>query len=208
MKLKLCGIRSSEDIEYMNEFRPDYIGYVFAPSPRRITPKHARKLNKKLAIGIRSAGVFVNEPVDELIDAVKISGVDVIQLHGDETREYISELRKLTDKKIWKAVRVRDSSDIVRADMFGADALVLDSYSRSRYGGTGKTSDWDVISNIRISTPFFMAGGIDTSNLSNCVSEIDPYGIDISGGIETDGHKDHEKIKQIMKIINPYRFDS
>lgn len=208
MKLKLCGIKTAEDISYINEFRPDYAGYVFARSARRITPKHARKLNIKLAVGIKSVGVFVNETIAALIEAVKISGIDIIQLHGDETAEYISTLRSLTDKKIWKAVRVTEKSDILNACRLDADALVLDSFCTDSYGGTGKTADWNIITQAQTDKPFFLAGGINCSNLEQAIKETDPYGIDISGGIETDGHKDREKIRQIMKIINPYRFDS
>lgn len=208
MKIKLCGIKRTEDIEYINEFRPDYIGFIFAPSARQITPEHAAILHKNLSIGIKSVGIFVNEPIDSVVRATEISGTDVIQLHGDEDKEYIEKLKKHTDKKIWKAVRVQSSDDIYSADSLGADFLVIDSFKESQYGGTGKTADWNVIKHTNIYTPFFLAGGINTGNMVEAISYVDPYGIDISGGIETNGIKDREKIKNIMNIINPYRFDS
>ncbi len=208
MKIKLCGIKRKEDIEYINEFRPDYIGFIFAPSARQITPEHAATLNKNLSIGIKSVGIFVNEPVENVVRATEISGTDVIQLHGDEDKEYIDNLKKHTDKKILKAVRLQNSDDLYSADRLGADFLLIDSFKASQYGGTGKTADWNVIKHTIIYTPFFLAGGINTENITEAISCVDPYGIDISGGIETNGLKDREKIRKIMNIVNPYRFDS
>lgn len=201
MKLKLCGIRRKEDIEYINEFCPDYIGFVFAPSRRMITPENAAALNSIKRSDIKSVGVFVNSSVSDICSAAEISGIDVIQLHGDENAEYICELRKHTGLEIWKAVRVKTEDDISKAHKLGADKLLLDSFSSSQYGGTGKTADWNIIKRSDITAPFFVAGGINADNILSAVSELSPYGIDISGGIETDGVKDREKIKKIIQLL-------
>lgn len=109
--------------------------------------------------------------------------------------------------KIWKAVRVKNAEDITIADKLGADLLLLDSFSANEYGGTGKTADWSIINSVDIKTPFFLAGGLNKDNICDAVRTVKPYGIDISGGIETDGFKDKEKIENIMKLIRSGNFE-
>lgn len=200
MKLKFCGIRRECDIDYINEFSPDYIGFIFAPSKRMITPRNAGILNRRRKGSISSVGVFVNAAIEEVLTAMNISGIDILQLHGDETKEYISELRQHTDNEIWKAVRVKQPDDIIKAQDLGADKLLLDSFSETAYGGTGVCSDWNIIKNTDIKVPFFIAGGINEHNILSA-AQLDPYGIDISGGIESNGTKDRDKIKKIIKLF-------
>lgn len=190
-----------QDVDYINEFSPDYIGYVFAPSKRQISPENAGMLSRNVKTEIKKAGVFVNESAENIITTVEKSGIDIIQLHGDENAELISFLRKNTNCEIWKAVRVKSEEDIYLAEKIGADKLLLDSFSASQYGGTGKVADWSIIKNTHINLPFFVAGGLNAGNILSAVSELNPYGLDISGGIETDGFKDREKIKQIIQLL-------
>lgn len=199
MKIKLCGIRRALDIEYVNEFLPDYIGFVFAESRRQVNFHQAKSLYNILNKSIKSVGVFVNAPLDSVLEATEI--LDVIQLHGDEDNSYIEALRAKTDKEIWRAVRASTLNDIINAQGLNADMLLIDSFSANAYGGTGKTADWDLISNAGISRPYFLAGGLTCENVSDAVKKLSPYGIDISGGIETDGSKDRAKIQKIMKIL-------
>lgn len=200
MKIKLCGIRRDEDVQYANEFLPDYIGFVFAESKRRITPRQAEILKSRLNIKIKTVGVFVNEPLSAM-ERYK-NAVDIIQLHGDEDESYILKLKEIFPKKeIWRAVRVRTAEDILSAEQLSADKLLLDSFSKDAYGGTGKTADWSVIKNTVIKKPFFLAGGLNADNIEQAVSEVNPFGVDISGGIETNGFKDRGKISEIISII-------
>ena len=201
MRIKFCGIRHECDIDYINEFSPDYIGFIFAPSKRMITPRDAGLLNQRRKKSISSVGVFVNTSVKDVLTAVSISGMDIIQLHGDEDEQYIWELRKHTDREIWKAVRIKKQDDIIKAQKLGADKLLLDSFSETAYGGTGVCADWSIIKNTDINVPFFVAGGINESNILSAINELHPYGIDISGGIESNGTKDREKIKNIIKLL-------
>lgn len=207
MKIKLCGIRRPEDIEYANEFLPDYIGFVFAPSKRQVSALTAESLASELDSRIKKAGVFVNAAIEEVCEIQKTAGLDVIQLHGDETQEYLQNLRNRVKCKIWRAVRVKSADDIKAADKMCADLLLLDSFSASAYGGTGKTADWSIIKNTAIETPFFLAGGLNINNITQAVNEVHPDGLDISGGIETDGFKDREKIRNIMKLIRSGHFE-
>ena len=205
IKLKLCGIRRIEDIDYLNEFPPDYAGYVFAESPRRVTLNQVRELSKKLLPQITKVGVFVNQPIETMKDFS--AEISVFQLHGDEDEGYIEQLRKIIpqDCEIWKAVRVRSAEDILKANNLPVDKLLLDAFTKDSYGGTGKTANWELIANTKINKPFFAAGGITAANLPEAAEKLKPFGIDISSGIETEGIKDRAKIKEITQIIRRFK---
>lgn len=201
LKIKLCGMRRPEDIEYINSFPPDYAGFILTSGFRRSIDKEAfLRLVSLLRGSISPVGVFVDEPIENVAEfAPKLR---VIQLHGSENEEYISRLRSLIPEgcEIWKAVRVKSQEDILKADRLPADKLLLDAFSENSVGGTGKTADWDLIGKTRISKPFFAAGGITSANFREAAERLSPYGIDLSGGIETNGAKDLSKIREIMQI--------
>lgn len=200
--IKLCGMRRREDISYINEFPPDYMGMILSQGfGRSVTADTAAEITRDLKKGIKKVGVFVNEPAPNIIAAAEKIGLDVIQLHGNEDREYINKLKGL-GLPLWKAVRVREESDIYRAEELCCDCLLLDSYVSGVVGGTGVTADRNVIARAKISLPFFLAGGINADNLPAAL-EISGN-IDISGGAETEGVKDREKIKNIMERIRAY----
>ena len=203
MMIKLCGMRRSEDIEYVNAEKPDFIGFILAEGYRRtISAEQAAELAASLDSGIKPVGVFIDQPVEFLGSAAEKIGLYAVQLHGNEDREYISRLRKFTSAKIWKAARVRTAEDIHKADSCGADMLVLDSFSPNANGGTGKTADWELIKKAKTFTPYLLAGGIDINNIEQAMEILPPNcGIDVSSGIETNGVKDLGKIKAIMNIV-------
>ncbi|MGN1103200.1 MAG: phosphoribosylanthranilate isomerase [Huintestinicola sp.] len=195
--IKLCGIRRREDVSIVNEFLPDFIGMILTEGFRRTVDMNtAEELSVLLDKGIKKVGVFVNEPQENVRSAVSRLGLDVIQLHGDEDREYI---RSLSVKcEIWKAVRVRSPEDIYNAEKLGCHRLLLDSFVKNAVGGTGVTADWNIIRNTDISLPYFLAGGIGEDNIAAAL-EICPD-IDLSGSVETDGVKDREKIRRITEL--------
>lgn len=208
MKIKICGIRRHQDIEYVNEFLPDYIGFIFAKSKRQITSTECLLLKKELDPSIKTVGVFVNESLEKVISTTLVTNLNVIQLHGDETREYILDLKtklknspSLKDTLIWKAIRVKEKKDIISGDNLPVDCLLLDSFSKQAYGGTGKTIDLDIIKSCTIKNQFFLAGGLNINNILSTLSEVSPYGVDISSGVETDGFKDKNKIEKIINCI-------
>lgn len=202
MKIKLCGIKRPEDVGYMNRFRPDFVGFVFAGTKRRVTPRQAAELAEKLDSGICRAGVFVNEEPERIAAVARAVGLDVIQLHGDETARTVSALRKLLPgTQIWKAVRLKDGTSIPAARKLGADLLLIDSFSRDAYGGTGQTADPGLLRAAGLKTPYFLAGGLNAENIRPIVREFLPYGVDLSSGIETDGVKDPSKIETMMRIL-------
>lgn len=200
MIVKMCGIRREEDVEYANEVCPDYIGFIFADSPRRVSWEDAASFRKDLKKEIRCVGVFVNETPEKIAEIAARVPLDAVQLHGDETEEDIRQLRSLYDKEIWKAARVRSKDDIQKVQTLPADRILLDSFSKEAYGGTGRTINLDILSESEITKPYFLAGGLNTGNLKGILEAIHPEGIDISSGIETNGCKDLDKMKIIMKI--------
>jgi len=196
--IKLCGMMRPEDIDCINEVKPDYIGMILTDGFRRtVSRATAFKLIERLDDNIKRVGVFVDEPADIVLEYAKALELDVIQLHGNESPDYIKSV-KGCGCEIWKAVRVRTSDDITSACHSGADRLMLDSYVNGMVGGTGKTSDWSIIENTDITLPFFLAGGINADNLRDALKVS--RDVDLSGGIETNGFKDAEKIREVMKI--------
>ena len=186
----------------MNEFRPDYVGFVFAGSRRRVSAEAAAALAQRLDAGIRKVGVFVDETPEVIARTAELAGLDAVQLHGDEPAETIAALRSLLPgAQVWKAVRVKDRGSIPDALKLGADLLLLDSFSAAEHGGTGKTADFDLIRAANLSVPYFLAGGLNCGNIGPIVREFAPYGVDVSSGIETGGVKDRAKIGQIMGIL-------
>lgn len=189
MKIKLCGLTRSCDIEAVNEPQPDYIGFVFAKKSRRyVSPEKAVELKAMLAPEIQAVGVFVNEEPEQIVSLLEAGTIDVAQLHGQEGERKIRRLRELTDHPLIQAFRIDTEQDVERANASTADYVLLDSGA----GGTGTVFDWDLLQAIR--RPYFLAGGLDTENLGTVKAKLNPYGIDVSSGIETDGYKDKEKM--------------
>lgn len=202
MKIKFCGIRRVEDVMLMNIYMPDYAGFVFSQSRRQINLSSAITLSNMLHKKIKKVGVFVNEKIEHIAQISHISRLDVIQLHGDEDEEYIRNLKKLLiDKEIWKAVRVSSPFDVEKPSKLPVDMLLLDSFSENQYGGTGKLADLSSIKKADLKRDFFIAGGLNSQNINSIIDEIKPVGVDISSGIEIDGCKDENKIKEIMRCL-------
>lgn len=205
VKLKLCGLTRQEDIVYANCYQPDYVGFVFAFSRRQIQTQKAKELKRSLSPAIEAVGVFVNAPMTMVISSAKYVGLDVIQLHGEEDNRYIQEIRKHLKQKveIWKAIRLKDETCIEQARNIDADKIVFDTYHPQSYGGTGLSIQNELLKSCcqLKDKPFWIAGGLHADNVVKIIQETRPYGIDVSSGIEIHGHKDKEKIKQIVERI-------
>lgn len=196
MKIKICGLFRTEDIEYANTVKPDYIGFVFAKSKRQVTVEQAYSLKQMLDKEIKSVGVFVDAKFDFIYELVKKNIIDIIQLHGNEDNAYISELRKYTDDiPVIKAVSVKTNADVIQANNYISDFVLFDNGK----GGTGKKFDWNLIEE-SIKNKMFLAGGIDINNIEDAV-KINPYCIDVSSGAETDGIKDKFKMIQLVETV-------
>lgn len=202
INLKFCGMRRTLDIEYANECRPDYVGFILSDGFKRsVTAEEFAVLQKGLDKNIKKVGVFVNEPFKNILYCAYNENLDVIQLHGEENEDYIKNLRKDFSGEIWKAVRAKNPEDIERYNRHSIDKLLIDSFSEDGVGGTGVRINTDVVSAAKISKPFFIAGGITAENIGEIINKTKPFGVDISSGIETDGFKDLRKMKKIMNIL-------
>ena len=200
MLIKICGMRRHEDIAYVNEHRPDHAGFILSAGFKRtVTPDLFGELVSELDKSIKAVGVFVDEDIENVRSLS--DRLDVIQLHGNESAEYISELRQRFSGEIWKAVRASSPDMIERADKLGADMLLIDSFVNGQVGGTGKTADTEIIKKAVFDTPFFLAGGVSAGNVRALCEGISPIGVDASSSVETEGFKDNEKIKALVKAV-------
>lgn len=197
MEIKICGIRRREDIEIVNKYKPDYIGFIFADTKRYVEPEHAGELAGLLSGGIKTVGVFVNAPIDFVKKTVKTANLDVVQLHGEEDEEYIKSLGGICE--IWKAIRVRDEADI--PDFYGADKILLDKYVPNEYGGTGERFDWSRVGTLKADKPIVLAGGLTKDNVRQGIEIFNPVCVDVSSAVETDGFKDENKIKEFIDTV-------
>ena len=198
VKIKICGLRRLEDVEMVNRHKPDYIGFVFADSKRKVSHEFAAHMKDNLSSDIISVGVFVDAEIDEIVELFDDGVIDIAQLHGSESEDYIRNLKERTDYKlkIINAIEMSDELDLLEYDNSIADYLLLDSGK-----GSGKTFDWSLIRD-DLDKEFFLAGGIDVSNVGEAIRKFNPYAIDLSSSLETDGFKDESKIRAIMEVVN------
>lgn len=201
IKVKICGLKRKEDIKYINGIVPDYAGFIFAESRRKLEPDKAKRLINMLSGNIKAVGVFVNEDIDRLIKIYKYTGIEIVQLHGDEDDEYIEKIPE--EIEIWKAVRVRNKEDIKKAEKYSKNPkiskVLLDAYHEKEYGGSGISFDWDLIK--EDIDNLILAGGLNQENIERAVSLTEPETVDISSGVETDGNKDYFKIKNFVEKV-------
>lgn len=205
-KIKICGLTRPQDVEAVNAARPDYIGFVFAESRRRLTSQQALSLKRQLDLEIQSVGVFVNASLETVLDITSQGILDIVQLHGDEPPAFVERVRRKTGCPVVKAFRIRGEESLAALKAYDqADYLLLDAYNKNVYGGTGRAFNWELLDENRSRKPFFLAGGLKIENIEKAIRTVRPYGVDISSGVETNGCKDPGKIEEIIKRIR--RFD-
>ncbi|WP_407379379.1 phosphoribosylanthranilate isomerase [Methanobrevibacter sp.] len=197
-KIKICGLKRLEDIEIANKYKPDYVGFVFTDSKRKVTPDLACQMKENLDSSIISVGVFVDADIEEILKLYDEGIIDVAQLHGRESEDYINRLKQKSNYqlKIINAIEMSDDKDLKEYDDSIADYLLLDSGK-----GSGKTFDWRLIRK-DLKKEFFLAGGLNAQNIGEAIDEFDPYAVDLSSSLETDGYKDEDKVKEVMEAIN------
>ena len=199
-KVKICGITTERDTEILNRYLPDYAGFLFAKSRRQVTPEAAGRLAARLDASIGKVGVFVNGTREEIVRTVAKAGLDVVQLHGDETPGNIRSLRRLLDPgvEIWKAVRVKDKTSVEGLGNFAADRYLLDAYVEGSYGGAGKSFEWVYAKGAAAQGSIVLAGGLDASNVARAIRMVGPYAVDVSSGVESGGCKDEAKVRDFI----------
>lgn len=210
-KIKLCGMMKPCDIEYANRVKPDFVGFIFANTRRKISAAQAKQFREALDAEIPAVGVFVNEDISVIASLVQDGCIDMIQLHGEEDADYIRRLREICDVPVIKAVKVQTVEQIRQAAALPVDYLLLDTYRKGVLGGTGEAFDWELLREAKAAAgdtaegalfgkPYFLAGGLHAGNLREAAA-LGSYGLDVSSGIETDGSKDFDKMVEVMNIV-------
>jgi len=207
MKIKICGLFREQDIEYVNEARPDYCGFVFAESKRKVSPVQAAKLRQRLMEGITTVGVFINAPIEEITALYRDHVIDIAQLHGNEEENYITQLKQASGSMPIPIIQVIKSEILSSLSPCNSVSSVV--YSSADYflidsgAGSGETFNWGLLKSpvsspcSLFNKPWFLAGGINLANIKQAMA-LNPFAIDVSSGAETDGVKDREKIVQLV----------
>lgn len=194
-KIKICGLMSAQDAEYANAVRPDLAGMILSAGFRRtIFAETAQEIRKALDSRIPAVGVFVNAPIPEIAAYAERGTIQMVQLHGKEDAAYLRELRTVCTLPVIQAFRIADSADIRRAEQSEADVVLLDSGT-----GTGKPFDHALLEGF--SRPYLLAGGLSPENAASLIAQHRPYGVDVSSGVETDGHKDFAKMRAFVNAV-------
>ncbi|MBT3319972.1 MAG: phosphoribosylanthranilate isomerase [Clostridia bacterium] len=194
VRVKICGMMRMADIEAVNEYKPEYAGFIFAPSRRRLNVELACELCAALDKDILRVGVFVNEKQQVMSHVKQQCGLDILQIYQDNYAEQI-----VADGLVWRAIRVKDARGLSLIDESPADAYLLDAYSEKAYGGVGETFDWALAAKAAERAKIVLAGGLTPDNVQEAVRTVMPFAVDVSSGVETDGRKDADKIRQFIE---------
>ncbi|MEI3604184.1 phosphoribosylanthranilate isomerase [Pseudogracilibacillus sp. SE30717A] len=195
MFVKICGVTSLETAKVVQNAGADFIGFVFAPSKRRIAPVKAAEIAKHLSPSLKKVGVFVNESLENIKLIANLVGLDYIQLHGDEPKQLATKI----PYPIIKAFSI-DQVDAATIQDYPYDYLLIDSPGETFRGGSGNTFNWKKLNELKIDRrKLLLAGGLNINNIKEAIDTVHPIGVDVSSGVETDGVKDHEKIHQFIQ---------
>jgi phosphoribosylanthranilate isomerase len=203
MKVKICGIKSVEMALHAVHAGADALGFVFAPSKRTIKPAQAKEIIRELPQEIWKVGVFVNETPEEIAKIAETVGLTHIQLHGEEQ----VSVYKSEGKKLIKSVSVRTEADIEKVRQIEADFILLDSPPGIYKGGNGTSFNWSLATKIKASNNVLLAGGLNAENVKQAIQTVQPFMVDVSSGVETDGEKDPNKISTFIKEAKGIRED-
>jgi len=199
--VKICGITDYEDASIAVELGAAALGFIFAHSPRQVTPQKARDIISAIPPFVKTVGIFVNQDPIEINKIMRYCGLDLVQLHGDESPDFCDELMPYTIK----ALRIKDEASPRTAQAYRGNvrALLLDTYSKEKAGGTGETFDWQLAIKIKkLGIPIILAGGLGPSNIEGAISIVRPYAVDVNSGVEErPGKKSHSLIKDLMEKV-------
>ena len=189
-KVKICGLSTKEAVKTAVSVGADYIGFVFAPSKRQVTVEQATELAKFIPSHIQKVGVFVSPSRAELLEAIEKVGLDLVQVHG----QVVDKLFENLPCGRIQAVQVDGDGHVPNSQ---ADYLLFDA----PVAGSGQTFDWGQLDTTELSQPFFIAGGLNEDNVARAIQHFSPFAVDVSSGVETEGQKDHEKIRRFIERV-------
>ena len=189
-KVKICGLSTKEAVKTAVSAGADYIGFVFAPSKRQVTLEQATELAEIIPTYVKKVGVFVSPSRSELLEAIEKVGLDLVQVHG----QVVDKLFENLPCASIQAVQVDGDGHVPNSL---ADYLLFDA----PVAGSGQTFDWGRLDTTELSQPFFIAGGLNEDNVEEAIQHFTPYAVDVSSGVETNGQKDHEKIRRFIERV-------
>lgn len=194
-ELKICGLKRLEDIIAVNRHGADYAGFVFfEKSKRYVDPYKANELVSLLRADIKPVGVFMDEPLDNVVRIARITGVELVQLHGHEPEEYVEYVKRTLDRPVIKAYKASEEGALEKALNSNADYVMIDSGT-----GSGKKFDWNILKDFK--REYFLAGGLDPESVGEAIRMLEPFAVDVSSGVETDGIKDEKKIAEFIEAV-------
>jgi phosphoribosylanthranilate isomerase len=203
IQIKICGITNIDDARAAAEAGADALGFVFHPaSPRCVTPAQAQAIIGSLSPALCTVGVFVNLPAAEVLRIAEMCGLDFIQLHGSESREYC---RRFPSERLIKAFSFRSEEEFAAAADYPVHAYLVDAHDPVRFGGTGRTCDWNLAGRFAARHPLVLAGGLNAENLGKALEAVRPLAVDVSSGVESSpGKKDHEELRSLIAAVRRY----
>ncbi|MDR4505616.1 MAG: phosphoribosylanthranilate isomerase [Candidatus Scalindua sp.] len=199
-RIKICGITNFEDAKIAVDYGTDAIGFVFAGSKRQVRKEKVKDIVQKLPPFVTLVGLFVNESAKNIEDICNYCRINTIQLHGNEQPGFLDSLKQF---KIIKAFRIKNAEDIPQIQGYEANALLLDGYAENQMGGTGTTFDWRIAGKTETSLPIIIAGGLTHLNVSQAIRIANPYGVDVSSGVEIRPRKKDRQL--VRKFIDAVR---
>lgn len=196
-KIKICGLQSAEDIEMVNELMSEYAGFVFCESRRKVSKEKAEELIKSLDSKIKKVGVFLDQDLEEVHNIAQDCSLDILQFHGSESQQYCNSFIQ----EIWKSFLVEDESSLEMLENYSTEGYLLDSFVKRVAGGSGKKFNWEILENKEIPRTFILAGGLNSENVQEGIRRTKPDIVDVSSGVETNGCKDYQKIKEFIRKV-------
>lgn len=199
VKVKVCGTTRLKDALLAVECGADAIGFIFyKKSPRHVSVKTVKEICSKLPPFVHRVGVFVNETADRINRIADRCGLDAVQLHGDESPAFCRKIKH----RVIKVVRVKDAASLKEMSRYAVDGFLLDTYKEDQWGGTGKVFDWELAARAKKYGPVIIAGGLNPKNVKTVIKKVQPYGVDVSSGVEqSPGKKDSRKVKAFLKAV-------
>ncbi len=204
-KIKICGITNLDDALAALKLGVDALGFVFAESPRKVTPDKVGKIISEIAVPVLKVGVFVNENIEKIQQIFERYDLDYVQLSGNENKDYVERL-VLPSIKVFK---VKDQSVLKEIPQYDLNLFMLETFNDGQYGGTGNIFNWDIAKEAKIFGRVILSGGLTPENVFSALQQAEPYGVDVSSGVEeSPGKKDKKKLEQFVKEVRRWDYQT
>lgn len=202
IRIKICGMQDVATALAAAEAGADAVGMVFAPSKRQVSPKIARGICQALPPFVSKVGVFVDAKAEVVKEIAELCGLDTLQFHGQESVAYCSQF----SQTVIKAFQIKEEASLFQLAGFELHTLLLDSFSVGQMGGTGRVFPWDLASKAGQVYRIILAGGLSADNVLTAIRAVQPYGVDVSSGVESNGKKDSRKIREFITTIRRWQY--